>query len=112
MSEAVVIRAEAAGVDEVPAKLRLLASAGCCVTLRLEAENARALALVVERGLNAERVVDAAAVAAAKEALAQARAAIFNARQHVAEAELLARLWAAMAVAACAVAAVILLLRV
>jgi hypothetical protein len=74
--------------------------------LTLSPENARNLALWIERGLDADLVVQVANVARA-----EAEAAVARARQHAAQAELLGRLWAVMAIAACAVAGVILLLR-
>jgi hypothetical protein len=102
-----LIEARAQGVEDVPGKLRLMAVAGPgTVSLTLSPDNARNLALWIERGIDADRVVRGANVARA-----EAEAAVARARQHVAEAELLGRLWAVLAVAACAAAGVILLLR-
>jgi hypothetical protein len=92
MSEA-LLTTDIDDVDEIPAKLRLMAAVSPGgVEIEVTPDAARRLAAVIDRGFQSE-VMTA------------------RARQHVAEAELLARLWAAMAVAACAVAAVILLLR-
>jgi hypothetical protein len=94
-------------VDDVrllPEKLRLMAAVSTEeVVLEVSSQQARVLANWIDHGLRADARVD--------RERAEAEAAVVRARQHVAEVELLARLWAAMAVAACAVAAVILLLR-
>jgi hypothetical protein len=108
-----VITATAQGVEDVPAKLRVLAASSATVLLRLTADDARALALWIDRGFAADRaMLDAVdALEASRRAQNDAFQALDRARQHVAQAEMLGRLWAVLAIAACAVAGVILLLR-
>jgi hypothetical protein len=104
MSEA-LIELTADDIEDWPKKLRLAAAlAGSDIAFDLSPESARDLANWIDHGLRADVRID--------RERAEAEAAVVLARQHVAEVELLARLWAVMAVAACAVAAVILLLRV
>jgi hypothetical protein len=103
MSEA-TIEIKAGPVTDWPQKLRLVADlATQDIETTLSAESARDLADVIDAGLRANAVID--------RERAEAEAAVVRARQHVAQAELLGRLWAVLAIAACAVAGVILLLR-
>lgn len=100
-----VIEAVAQSAVDVPFKLRLMAVSGPGqVRLTMSPVVASDLAAWIEQGIDADRVVRAA-----NEARTEAEAAVARARQHAADAELLGRLWAAMAVAACAVAVILLL---
>lgn len=88
-------------IEDWPKKLRLaVALAGTDIALDLSRDSARDLAAWIDHGLAADARVD--------RERAEAEAAVVRARRHVAEAELLARLWCVLAIAACAVAVVIL----
>ncbi len=100
MGEA-MIELTADTIEDWPKKLRLAAAlAGTDIVLDLSRDGARDLADWIDHGLAADARVD--------RERAEAEAAVVRARQHVAEAELLARLWCVLAITACAVAAVIL----